>query len=136
MAFARCFIPPEYYLNPKEGATELWRKELLPMGLKLFEMAFKDILNGVIKRSPQDECFSTFEPDTNVKDIYKPDLLMLEQFAGESTQDVSDINVANIKKPRLKRRGFGVFEYLCSGDEIPKKCTFHFEFWYIWFCGL
>ncbi|WP_238200347.1 hypothetical protein [Capnocytophaga canimorsus] len=21
-------------------------------------------------------------------------------------------------------------------DEILKKCTFHFEFWYIWFCGL
>ncbi|MFK8294883.1 hypothetical protein ACI760_01665 [Capnocytophaga canimorsus] len=55
------------------------------MGLKLFEVAFKDILNGVIKRTPQDKRFSTFGPDTNVKDIYKPDLLMLEQFAGEST---------------------------------------------------
>ncbi|MFJ1390728.1 hypothetical protein [Capnocytophaga canimorsus] len=55
------------------------------MGLKLFEVAFKDILNGVIKRTPQDKRFSTFEPNTNVKDIYKPDLLMLEQFAGEST---------------------------------------------------
>ncbi|ATA93284.1 methionyl-tRNA formyltransferase [Capnocytophaga canimorsus] len=80
-----CFIPPEYYLNPKERATDLWKDELLPMGLKLFETAFKDILNGVIKRTPQDKRFSTFEPDTNVKDIYKPDLLMLEQFAGEST---------------------------------------------------
>ncbi|MFK8274043.1 hypothetical protein [Capnocytophaga canimorsus] len=85
VGFATCFIPPEYYLNPKERATDLWRDELLPMGLKLFETAFKDILNGVIKRTPQDKRFSTFEPDTNVKDIYKPDLLMLEQFAGEST---------------------------------------------------
>lgn len=80
-----CFVPPEYFLNPKEGAKKLWRDELLPMGLRLFETAFKDILNGEIKRKPQDKRFSTFEPDTNVKDIYKPDLLLLEQFAGENT---------------------------------------------------
>lgn len=80
-----CFIPPEYSLNPKEGAKKLWRDKLLPMGLKLFEIAFKDILNGEVKRTPQDNRFSTFEPDINVKDIYKPDLLLLEQFAGEST---------------------------------------------------
>lgn len=80
-----CFIPPEYSLNPKEGAKKLWCDKLLPMGLKLFEIAFKDILNGEVKRTPQDNPFSTFEPDINVKDIYKPDLLLLEQFAGEST---------------------------------------------------
>lgn len=73
-----CFIPKEYFLNPKEGATKLWRDELLPMGLKLFERAFKDISKGIIKRKAQDKRFSTFEPDTNVKDIYKPDLLMIE----------------------------------------------------------
>ena len=73
-----CFIPKEYFLNPKEGATKLWRDELLPMGLKLFEKAFKDISKGIIKRKAQDKRFSTFEPDTNVKDIYKPDLLMIE----------------------------------------------------------
>ena len=73
-----CFIPKEYFLNPKEGATKLWRDELLPMGLKLFERAFNDISKGIIKRKAQDKRFSTFEPDTNVKDIYKPDLLMIE----------------------------------------------------------
>lgn len=80
-----CFIPPEYVLNPKEGAKKLWRDELLPMGLTLFETALKDILNGKIKRKPQDNRFSSFEPDTNVKDVFNPDLLMLEQFAGKST---------------------------------------------------
>lgn len=73
-----CFIPPEYYLDPKKGASNLWRDELLPMGLRLFEKAFEDILQGVIQRRPQDKRFSTFEPDTNVKDVFKPDLLMLE----------------------------------------------------------
>lgn len=75
-----CFIPPEYYLDPKKGASNLWRDELLPMGLRLFEKAFEDISQGIIQRKPQDKRFSTFEPDTNVKDIYKPDLLMIEHY--------------------------------------------------------
>lgn len=75
-----CFIPPEYYLDPKKGASNLWRDELLPMGLRLFEKAFEDISQGIIQRKPQDKRFSTFEPDTNVKDIYKPDLLMIGHY--------------------------------------------------------
>ncbi|MBO4233918.1 methionyl-tRNA formyltransferase [Riemerella anatipestifer] len=73
-----CFIPPEYYLNPKDGASKLWRDELCPMGIRLYEKALKDILNEVIIRKPQDKRFSTFEPSTDVKDIYRPDLLMIE----------------------------------------------------------
>ena len=77
-----CFIPKEYSLNPKQGATKLWRDELLLMGLNLFEKAFKDISKGIIKRKAQDKRFSTFEPDTNVKDVFKPDLLMIEYLQG------------------------------------------------------
>lgn len=72
-----CWIPPEYHVSPQKSASALWRDVLLPMGLKLFEKALNDVLNGIIKRTPQDKRFSTFEPDTNVKDIYKPDLLMI-----------------------------------------------------------
>jgi methionyl-tRNA formyltransferase len=49
----------------------------LPIGLKLFEKAFKDISNGVIIKMPQEDKYSTFEPSTDAKDIFKPDLLML-----------------------------------------------------------
>ena len=73
-----CWIPPEFHLSPQKSAASLWRDSLLPMGLKLFETALNDVLNGIIKRTPQDKRFSTFEPDTNVKDIYRPDLLMIE----------------------------------------------------------
>ena len=76
-----CWIPPEYYLSPQKSAAKLWRDELCPMGLRLFEKAFKELLNGVVKRKPQDSRYSTFEPDTAVKDIYKPDLLMIENLA-------------------------------------------------------
>lgn len=73
-----CWIPPNYFLDPKKGASKLWRDELCPMGLNLIEAALKDLLNGVIKRKPQNKIHSTFEPDTGVKDIYRPDLLMIE----------------------------------------------------------
>ena len=73
-----CWIPPVYYLEPAKSAAKLWRDELCPMGLKLFETALKDVLIGEIKRKPQDNSLSTFEPDTNVKDIFRPDLLMIE----------------------------------------------------------
>jgi methionyl-tRNA formyltransferase len=39
----------------------------------------------MIKKTPQDERFSTFEPNTDVKDVYKPDLLMIERYGSPST---------------------------------------------------
>lgn len=79
-----CFIDPKYYaMDSKKAARLLWEHELQPMGLNLFKKAFNDILNGVIIKVPQDKKFSTFEPSTDVKDVYKPDLLMLEQYASE-----------------------------------------------------
>ncbi len=84
-----CWIPPELYaLPPKEAAAKLWRSELLPIGLELMERALHDIAKGIIKKTPQRAAVSTFEPDTNVKDIYRPDLLMLpEQGTRDSWYD-------------------------------------------------
>jgi len=73
------FIKPKYWLNPKEGARELWFWELEPLGVQLMRQALDDISNGVIKKVPQDRELSTFEPSTDVKDIYRPDLLMIEK---------------------------------------------------------
>ena len=75
------FIKPKYWaMNPKEAARELWRLELLPLGLELMKQALDDISAGILKKVPQDQELSTFEPGTDVKDIYKPDLLMIEQY--------------------------------------------------------
>lgn len=73
-----CWIPLEYALSPRESAKKLWGDVLLPMGIRLFELVLKDILNGVIIKLPQNNRFNTFEPDTNVRDVFKPDLLMIE----------------------------------------------------------
>lgn len=80
-----CFIDPKMYaMDSKKAAKLLWEHELQDLGLKLIRQALIDISNGVIIKKPQRKEFSTFEPSTDVKDIFKPDLLMLEQYASAS----------------------------------------------------
>jgi methionyl-tRNA formyltransferase len=67
------------WLDKTKTAAEVWRDELLPLGVKLIRSALADISNGKINRAPQDGRFSTFEPSLEVKDVFKPDLLMLTQ---------------------------------------------------------
>ncbi|UGU15230.1 hypothetical protein LS482_16275 [Sinomicrobium kalidii] len=80
-----CWIDPALYaMEPKKAARRLWEDELLPMGKRLMTDALDDITSGIMNKTPQDNRFSTFEPNTDVKDIYKPDLLMLEKYASPS----------------------------------------------------
>ena len=72
------FIDPKLYsMNPRQAAKKLWEDHLQSMGLILLERALIDISCGVIRKKPQDARFSTFEPNTDISDIYRPDLLML-----------------------------------------------------------
>ena len=81
-----CFIDPKLYaMEPRKAAKLLWEHELQNMGLELIKKALVDISNGIIKKSPQKKEFSTFEPNTDVKDVFRPDLLMLERNASAST---------------------------------------------------
>lgn len=80
------FIDPKLYgIEPKKAAKLLWEHELQDMGVKLIEKVLNDISNGMIVKVAQKKEFSTFEPNTDVKDVFKPDLLMIEQFASPST---------------------------------------------------
>ena len=81
-----CFIDPSLYgQEPRKAARKLWENELMPIGLKLIEKALRDIHSGTIIKEPQRKQYSTFEPNTDVKDVYKPDLLMIERNASPST---------------------------------------------------
>ena len=74
-----CFIDPKLYgIDPKKAAKILWEHELQDMGLRLIEGTLRDINAGKIVKIPQKKEYSTFEPNTDVKDVFKPDLLMLE----------------------------------------------------------
>jgi methionyl-tRNA formyltransferase len=74
-----CFVDPAMFAkDPKEMAAKLWRETLRPMGVRLVAQAVSDIIAGRADRTPQDGRYSTWEPSTDVKDIYRPDLLLLE----------------------------------------------------------
>jgi methionyl-tRNA formyltransferase len=72
------FIDPALYAgNPRAAAATIWRDELLPMGVRLLGDAIRTVLSGRVIRVKQDPRFSTFEPSTDVKDIFRPDLELL-----------------------------------------------------------
>jgi methionyl-tRNA formyltransferase len=72
------FIDPKLFaMDSKKAAKILWESELQDIGIRLLEKTFDEILSGKISGEPQDDRFSTFEPSADVKDIYKPDALML-----------------------------------------------------------
>jgi len=72
------WVDPKYFsIPPKDAAAELWRSEIAPLGVELMREALKDISAGIINKRPQDSRFSTFEPSTDVKDIFRPDALMI-----------------------------------------------------------
>jgi methionyl-tRNA formyltransferase len=74
-----CFVDPKLFnMRPKEAASILWKSELQKIGLNLLSMAICDIKNGKIIKKRQDDKYSTWEPATDVNDIYRPDSLMLE----------------------------------------------------------
>mgnify|MGYP003635812787 CR=1 FL=1 len=77
------FIEPKYMvMESKKAAKELWQSKLQAIGVRLMEKAILDISNGILIKKPQDEVLSTFEPSMIVKDIFKPDLLMLNEKCG------------------------------------------------------
>ena len=49
------------------------------MGVRLMDKALTEVANGIYTKIPQRKDVDTFEPCTEVKDIYKPDLLMLPE---------------------------------------------------------
>lgn len=66
------------WLDKNKSAKQIWREQLMPMGLKLFAEALTAISKGEFNKLKQDSRFSTFEPSLDRKDIYRPDLLMIE----------------------------------------------------------
>jgi methionyl-tRNA formyltransferase len=65
------------FVRPADSASELWRRELFPMGLRLMERALKDLARGVMVRIPQDDTLATWEPALDAPPLRRPDLVML-----------------------------------------------------------
>ena len=71
--------PKMYNMDIKKAARLLWEHELQDIGVRLINKTINDIINGTVKRRAQDNRFSTFEPSLDVKDIFRPDALMLNE---------------------------------------------------------
>lgn len=50
------------WIQPGDTAETLWRRELAPMGIRLFEATLADIDNGVLQKTPQLAAVATWEP--------------------------------------------------------------------------
>lgn len=50
------------HIKPSDTPAELWRRELAPMGIRLFETVLNDLQQGVKVAIEQDEALATWEP--------------------------------------------------------------------------
>lgn len=65
-------------MPPAKAARALWRDEIAPAGIRMLEALLPKIASGERPAASQDERFASWEPSVDVKDLYRPDLLMLE----------------------------------------------------------
>jgi methionyl-tRNA formyltransferase len=50
------------FVRPDDDARSLWRRELAPMGIKLFEKVLNHLGSGFVVSSPQQSYAATWEP--------------------------------------------------------------------------
>jgi methionyl-tRNA formyltransferase len=55
----------------------LWRRALMPLGVKLLGRVVRDVASGLIVRRPQDAEFATWEPSWSRAPVARPDLELL-----------------------------------------------------------
>jgi methionyl-tRNA formyltransferase len=65
------------FVRPTDTPEALWRRELFPMGLRLFEQVLRDLDGGKIVRIPQPRMCGSWEPSFERPPVMRPDLLML-----------------------------------------------------------
>jgi methionyl-tRNA formyltransferase len=65
------------FIRPRDDAEALWRRELFPVGLHLFDRVLDDLERGTVVAVPQDEALATWEPSWERPPLRRPDLLML-----------------------------------------------------------
>lgn len=65
------------HVRPGDDASELWSRELFPMGIRLLRQVLADLTSGTIVRVPQDRTCATWEPSWDRPPVERPDLLQL-----------------------------------------------------------
>ena len=65
------------FIRPDDTPEELWRRDLAPIGLILFDKVLRDIMDGLIVSVRQNEALATWEPAFTPPPLHRPDLLMI-----------------------------------------------------------
>jgi methionyl-tRNA formyltransferase len=71
------------HVRPGASASDLWRDQLFPMGLRLLESVLSDLDRGLIVRIDQDEACATWEPSWDRPPVERPDLMQLPPPGGD-----------------------------------------------------
>lgn len=71
------------HVAPGTSASDLWRDQLFPMGLRLLEHVLYDLETGKIVRIDQDEACATWEPSWDRPPVERPDLMQLPPPGGD-----------------------------------------------------
>lgn len=71
------------HVRPGTTASDLWRDQLFPMGLRLLESVLADLDAGLLVRVDQDEACATWEPSWSRPPIERPDLIQLPGPGGD-----------------------------------------------------
>lgn len=65
------------FVRPHDTPEELWRRDLMPMGLRLLGRTLADLARGVMVRVPQDATLATWEPAWERPPLARPDLELI-----------------------------------------------------------
>jgi methionyl-tRNA formyltransferase len=71
------------HVAPGTSASDLWRDQLFPLGLRLLESVLADLDRGLIVRVDQDEACATWEPSWDRPPVERPDLMQLPPPGGD-----------------------------------------------------
>ncbi|HEU0298881.1 MAG TPA: formyltransferase family protein [Longimicrobium sp.] len=74
------------FVRREDDARTLWRRELRPMGVRLFERVLRHVAAGRVVAVPQDEALATWEPAWERAPLPRPELLMI----GRGTPVITD----------------------------------------------
>lgn len=65
------------FVLPGDTASDLWRRDLFPMGISLINRAITDISKGVLVMARQQEEAATWEPQITRARLFRPELEMI-----------------------------------------------------------
>lgn len=83
------------HVRPDWSASDLWREELFPMGVRLLLKALSDLDRAVMVKVPQDEACATWEPSWDRPPVERPDLPQLTAGADRVAERYSIITDRN-----------------------------------------